>query len=298
MKEQHDLAKWLEGKMTESERAAFEKTAEFALYGKIKMYSDDLKTPDFDADLMFEKIVRRPKAKPVVQMKTNRFLRIAAVLVVGLGLLLVYNTFSETSVLAQNGKTETFLLPDDSEVTLNSGSEIHYQKFGWNKKRSLKLDGEAYFKVIKGKTFDVNTNLGKVTVVGTQFNVKARRQRFEVTCFEGKVRVQNHSENVLIAKGERTTFESGKKINSIPVTSQKPQWLQNELAFNADKLSAVIAELERVYNVSIQPENVDLDEKFTGTIPSNNIGLALQIVSSAYHFEYFQNKKLIVFRHR
>jgi|SRR6218665_1890614 len=296
MKEQHDLAKWLEGKMTESELAAFEKTAEFAEYDKIKKYSRQLQTPDFNSDLMFEKIIRHPKAKPVVQMKTNWFLRIAAVLVIGLGVFLAYDTFSQTSVITENGKTKTFLLPDNSEVVLNSGSEITYQKFGWNNDRKLQLKGEAFFKVTKGKTFDVITNLGKITVVGTQFNVKARNQRFEVSCFEGKVRVRNTTQTVLLTKGQRLTFEGNKKINSIPVKSQMPQWLQDELEFNTEKLADVITELERTYDISIKTEKIDLDEKFTGTIPSDNLELALQIVSSVYHLNHTKNKNQIIFR--
>jgi len=296
MKEEHDLAKWLEGKMTESERNAFEKTAEFAAYEKIKNYSAQLKTPDFDSDLMFEKIIRRPKAKPVVFMKTNWFLRIAAILIIGIGLFFTYERFSETSVLTPNGKTMAFELPDDSEVILNSGSEIAYKKSGWNKNRSLQLNGEAFFKVAKGATFEVQTTLGTVTVVGTQFNVKVRDQRFEVTCFEGKVRVQNASENILITKGKRVTFESGNKINSVAVRTLKPEWLQHELAFNTDKLAAVIAELERNYDISIEAQNLNLDEKFTGTIPSDNLELALQIVSSVYRLEYIKNNNQIIFR--
>lgn len=296
MKEQHDLAKWLEGKMTEKERNAFEKTAEFAAYEKIKNYSAQLKTPDFDSDLMFEKIIRRPKAKPVVQLKTNWFLRIAAILVICLGLFFTYDRFSETSVMAQNAETIAFELPDDSEVILNSGSEITYKKSGWNKNRSLQLNGEAFFKVAKGETFEVQTTLGTVTVVGTQFNVKVRDQRFEVTCFEGKVRVQNTTEKIVITKGERLTFETGNKINLTFVHTQKPQWLQHELAFNAEKLSAVIAELERNYDIDIKVENLNLNEKFTGTIPSDNLEMALQIVGSVYHFKYTKTKNQIIFK--
>jgi len=296
MEKQHDLARWLEGKMTESELAAFEKTADFVQYEKIKKYSGQLQTSEFDTDLMFEKIIRRPKAKPVVSMKMNWFLRIAAILIICLGLFFSYEKFSETSVLTPNGKTIAFKLPDDSEVFVNSGSEIKYKKGNWNEQRSLKLNGEAFFKVAKGKTFDVETPLGKVTVVGTQFNIKARDQRFEVTCFEGKVRVQNTSETVLISKGERITFESGNKINSAVVHTKKPQWLQHELAFNAEKLSAVIAELERNYDINIKTENVNLDEKFTGTVPSDNLETALQIVGSVYHFKYTKSKNQIIFK--
>lgn len=75
-----------------------------------------------------------------------------------------------------------------------------------------------------------------------------------------------------------------------------PQWLQDELEFNTEKLADVITELERTYDISIKTEKIDLDEKFTGTIPSDNLELALQIVSSVYHLNHTKNKNQIIFR--
>jgi ferric-dicitrate binding protein FerR (iron transport regulator) len=121
-----------------------------------------------------------------IRLQHNWLLRIAAVLVIGIGLFFASVPMQTTTELTQNKMQKTFLLPDDSEVTLNSASQIEYKKWNWTDHRELQLEGEAFFKVTKGQTFDVLTRLGKVTVVGTQFNVKARGDRFEVICFEGK----------------------------------------------------------------------------------------------------------------
>ena len=45
----------------------------------------------------------------------------------------------------------------------------------WKNERSVNLDGEGFFKVAKGSKFDVETSAGTVSVVGTQFNVKNRK---------------------------------------------------------------------------------------------------------------------------
>jgi ferric-dicitrate binding protein FerR (iron transport regulator) len=42
---------------------------------------------------------------------------------------------------------------------------------------------EAYFQVKKGQTFSVNTTDGVVKVLGTHFNVKQRKNYFEVKLF-------------------------------------------------------------------------------------------------------------------
>jgi Fe2+-dicitrate sensor, membrane component len=65
-------------------------------------------------------------------------------------------------------------------VNLNSSSQLSYSKNKWDSKREVTLNGEAFFKVSKGSTFDVITLNGKVSVLGTQFNVKQRENYFEV----------------------------------------------------------------------------------------------------------------------
>ncbi|HMK06251.1 MAG TPA: FecR domain-containing protein [Flavobacterium sp.] len=286
MEEQHDLAKWLEGRMTGSELEAFEKSPEFSIYNKIKDQTSLIKAPDFDADELYRKTTSGIKNKPVVKLQSNWVVRIAAILILAMGLFFIWRPISTTKEFAENGTKTTFQLPDNSEVTLNSGSEISYGKWSWDSKRELHLNGEAFFKVTKGKTFDVNTDLGKVTVVGTQFNVKSRGNRFEVICFEGKVKVQNASEKVFLVKGESVTFENGKRINSIAETAEIPSWMRNQISFNAEQFSDVIAEIQRQYNITINTENTTSNQKFTGTIPSDKLDIALEIISASFHLNY------------
>ena len=114
---------------------------------------------------------------------------------------------------ANFGEKTTFSLPDNSEVVLNSGSEINYKKWNWDNNRRLELKGEAYFRVSKGRRFEVQTSLGKVSVLGTQFNVKARKNRFDVVCYEGRVKVNYANTQIILTHGQSVTFENGKQIN-------------------------------------------------------------------------------------
>lgn len=294
MEKRYDLSKWLDGSMTGSELEAFERTPEFTTYQKITNYAAQLLAPEVDTQQMYRKVMEMPKEKALVTMKTNWFLRIAAVLVIGLGLFFATAPMVTSTETAGNGQHQIFQLPDNSEVTLNSGSEISYKKWNWDDNRKLNLKGEAFFKVAKGKTFDVNTELGKVTVVGTQFNVKSREKRFEVTCFEGKVKVDNGSQKVLLTKGQSIIFENGQKIDPVSDNAATPSWMNQQLTFNAENLEAVIAELERQYNIKITMENISASQKFTGTIPAGNLETALQIIGSAYNFKIKKTGKTSV----
>lgn len=287
MEENYKLAKWLNNEMTDAELKEFQAETDYPLFEKIKNYSSQLETPNFDTEKVLSKVIAsKEKAPKVVEMKPNWLLRIAAILVIGLGLLFTFNTFSSSNEIALNGKQTTFLLPDSSEVTLNSGSEIAYKNWNWDENRYLNLDGEAYFKVAKGKTFEVNTNLGKVAVLGTQFNVKARNNRFDVTCFEGKVKVNYNNLEVILTKGKTVSFENNVKIIDQTISETKPLWTSKEMQFDKEKLINVLEEIQRQYNVSIDASKINTNQLFTGKIPSNNIDVALQSLTSIYHLKY------------
>lgn len=287
MEENYKLAKWLDGEMTDAELKEFQADPDFPLYEKIKLYSSQLETPKFDEHKILSTVLETKKQTPkVVTLKPNWFMRIAAVLVIGFGLFFAYNTFTPATELAENGKQTTFLLPDNSEVVLNSGSQIDYKKWNWDSNRKLELNGEAYFKVAKGKKFEVNTNLGKVSVLGTQFNVKARKDRFDVICFEGKVKVNFNTQEVILSPGQMVSFEGNEKIVSKTISDAKPVWLSKELSFEKEKLTAVLEEIQRQYNVTIDAKNIKSDQLFTGKIPTNNIDIALKTITSIYHLKY------------
>lgn len=294
MKNEYDLAKWLSGEMTETERNKFEKLPEFITYSKIAAYAQQLEKPNFDGDAMLEEILNVEKRKvKIVPFQQTWFFRIACVLVLAFGLLfLAKNNYSVTEY-SQNGQKTTFELPDDSQVVLNSDSKIEYKKWNWNSKRSLDLNGEAFFKVKKGKTFDVNTNLGKVTVVGTQFNVKNRENRLEVECFEGKVKVAVANTNHFIKKGEIIVIENNKAIVASPTNGSNPSWMNNEIRIISMPFKQILKELECNYDFHFDNNNSFSDKKFTGYLPKDDFKLAMKILSSTYQFKFQINKKTV-----
>lgn len=287
MEENYKLAKWLGGEMSDAELKEFQADPDFPLYEKIKLYSSQLEAPTFDEQHILNSVLETKKqTTKVVAMQPNWFMRIAAILVIGFGLYFSYNTFTPTTQIAENGKQTTFLLPDNSEVVLNSGSQIDYKKWNWDNNRKLDLNGEAFFKVAKGKKFEVNTNLGKVSVLGTQFNVKARKNRFDVVCFEGKVKVRINTQEVILTPGQMVSFEGNQKIISKTISDAKPLWLSKELSFEKEKITSVLEEIQRQYNVIIDTKGISSGQLFTGKIPTNNIDVALKTITSIYHLKY------------
>lgn len=286
MEENYELAKWLNDEMSEAELKAFQSRSDYHLYEKIKNYSSELRTSHFDEETMLNTILASKKESPkVVPLRQNWIFRVAAILVLGFGMLMAYQNFATSTEWAENGKKTSFLLPDDSEVVLNSGSSVEFKKWNWDNNRNVNLDGEAYFKVAKGKKFKVVTDLGTVSVLGTQFNVKERNDRFDVTCFEGRVKVNYNQIELIITKGETVSFENGKQILHDTITNPKPLWTDSQIAFEREHLNNIIEEIERQYGIAIDFKNSNTNQLFTGKLPTNNLDVALQIIASTYHLK-------------
>ncbi len=285
MDEDYKLAKWLNNELTTEELAEFKQNPDFPLYEKIKENSARLKTPAFDEDKMLSNVVATKKETKVVKLQQNWFTRIAAILVIGLGLFFAYEN-SNVTYYGNDDLITIIKLPDNSEVAINNNSEIKYQKWFWKNNRTIDLKGEAYFKVAKGKTFEVNTNLGKVTVLGTQFNVNAKDNTFEVTCYEGKVKVNYKNQELILTKGMLVTFENDSKKEG-KTTLSMPNWASDEIemSFTNQNLKTIITDIENTYNVTIKTNTIATEQLFTGKLPSNNLDVALQIIASTYHLQ-------------
>lgn len=282
------LTKWLNNDLSEDELRDFKQNPDYSLYRSIKDHSSTLKTKDFNEDsLLYEVISKNNESRKVILLARNWFFRIAAVLLISLGLFVLYQENSKTKQFAVKGAKSTFNLPDDSEITLNSGSKIEFNEKNWDNNRTLKLEGEAYFKVAKGKKFEVSTNLGKITVLGTQFNVKERKKRLEVVCYEGKVQVNFNDEKIILTPGEKAIFENNRLFIQNNTVDLSPSWLDSEITFEQEHLKNIFEEIERQYNINIKTKfnALEAEELFTGKIPTNDLKVALQIISTTYHLK-------------
>jgi ferric-dicitrate binding protein FerR (iron transport regulator) len=286
MEENYKLSKWLNDEMTTEELSEFQADKDFAIFEKIKKYSSELETPAFDEQKMLSKIVTSPKKEvKIIPLFKNWMVRIAAILLIGMGLLFTFRNVASSTEFTDYGVQNTFSLPDNSEVVLNSGSEIQYKKWNWDNNRSLNLEGEAFFKVAKGKKFEVNTTVGKVTVLGTQFNVKQRGNYFDVSCYEGKVKVNFGNNEFILTKGMSVAVRDGKTIPIPPKNTLKPEWLEQEMVFYQESLPSIVAEFERHFNIELELNTTGNGQLFTGTIPAKNSDTALQILCTTYHLK-------------
>ena len=297
MKENY-LAKWLNNELTAAELAEFEKTAEYATYKKILDVSSDLEAPKFDVEKALEDLRNNRPEKEVKVIRLSpmkKVMRIAASIAVILAVSYFYINSLDITVATQFAERTEVTLPDASEIILNAASEISYSEKKWDKDRNVNLEGEAFFKVAKGKKFTVQTENGLVTVLGTQFNVENRKDFFEVTCYEGLVSVTYNGIETKLPAGTSFMVVNGEIQQPEAPDSTVPSWMNNESSFKSIPLAFVLDEFERQFNIEVETRNIDLEQLFTGTFSNTNVNLALQSIStpSQIKFKLEENKVLI-----
>lgn len=292
------LAKWLNNELSEEELAAFKKSDEYASYQRIIATSDTLEAPDFDIENALEALRNKQSldSTKVIRLKPfRRFLKVAAaVVVIMIGSYFYLNTLEETYT-TQYTQNEEITLPDASKIILNADSEISFSAKKWDKKRKVTLNGEAFFKVAKGKKFTVDTDQGKVAVLGTQFNVENREGIFEVTCFEGLVSVTYKDKETKLPAGSSFMVIDGKIVPAEKPNTSMPSWINEESTFNSIPLKYVFDEFQRQHDITVQTQNIDLNKLFTGTFSNTDINLALQSISVPSQLKYTLEGNKVLF---
>lgn len=283
------MAKWLNNELSEEELKEFKNSEEYASYVRLMEASAQLEAPEFDAEKAWEDFQDRKQDQgtKVVRMRpSQKLMRIAAAIALLFVISYFYINSLDETITTQYAQRETVILPDASEVILNAGSEITYSEKKWDQQRNVKLEGEAFFKVAKGKKFTVSTEKGTVTVLGTEFNVEQRKGFFEVTCYEGLVSVSYNELETKLEAGNSFVAFNGKVIESQGLENQQPSWVSDESSFQSIPLKFVLSEMERQFNIEVTTQNIDTVQLFTGTFSNTNLNLALESISAPYQIDY------------
>ena len=213
----------------------------------------------------------------------KRRLPLAYGLIILLLFPLAYDAFSKKQIKTRPAEEKSVLLSDGTKVILNSDSELTYNRNFNKNNRSVHLIGEAYFSVEKGNIpFNVLTLYGKISVLGTSFNIRARNDGFEVGVNDGEVQVSNENSLLNLSQGQLIDVESeffSSNIIQIP-TDQYPDWLNRKFYCNETTLESLCLEIERTFDIKINFTNPNLKNlTITGLIEASDLDNVLQTVS-------------------
>ncbi|HKO80560.1 MAG TPA: FecR domain-containing protein [Chitinophagaceae bacterium] len=264
---------------------------------------------------------------------------VVIILVIGLFLLketkpvvIADKKTEQDPIVANNGSRSRSLLPDGTTVWLNAGSRLHYENDFNGATREVRLEGEAFFDVIKQpeRPFIVHTSGIDIKVLGTAFNVKSypEDKTVETTLYRGLVQVSRQEDitkkviqlrpnEKLILPKQAAKEEPELSEEKTPITKQLPPnfvithidstkkeserfetaWIYSRLEFRGNGFEELAHKLERWYNVTI----VFADEKvknlnFNGSFEKENVEQAFKALKVAVPlFNYkIENHEILV----
>ena len=230
---------------------------------------------------VFSGLQEKPIRIDVQQKMIWRYLA-AAVVFAAIALATTAYFYTENIVIPR-GEHASVTLPDGSRIEINADSRLSYKPLWWRVSRDVKLTGEAFFEVAQGSTFRVISPQATVSVLGTEFNVFSRDDKYTITCLSGKVKVSNELQVSLLDPGMQASIEENTLTTyAVADAAQSVGWVTNNFFFIGVPLNEVIAEIERQYNIEID-RNTELNDLYTGNFSkSKDIQTVLEIVGKPF----------------
>ncbi len=271
-----------------------------------------------DADKLLAAL--RPKLTPIRPLTDDaparrlpwygQTLRWAAVLIgtllLATGAFYSYQRLYPADLIQQTayGKTSRLTLPDGSTVTLNGNSRLRYApRWATGTTREVWLDGEGFFQVThqaNHERFVVHLpNKLNIEVLGTQFNVLARKDRAKVVLNTGKIQLDNDGATkgkLVMAPGDLFFADVKRKVfyRKRVDPAKQSSWQQGKLHFDGTTLQEVAQLLEDTYGVTVVIADPALRRQtLSGTIPNNSIQTILNALSTLFDLRITQQDKRI-----
>jgi ferric-dicitrate binding protein FerR (iron transport regulator) len=223
----------------------------------------------------------------------------------------LYVTRAETSlpdmiVMADSGQKTHLILPDGSNVWLNSLSTLSYPSDFGSRNRTVRLAGEGYFEVAedKTKTFSVETEGVNVVVHGTKFNITAHAGMLEtnVSLIEGSVAVEDSNHHLLAMLKSNQTLRINKKNLQFELIEEDARltalWSKNKCRVEDSSAEEMFRRIGYWYGLNIHLENNNKDHRYGFTIKEESFREFLELINVLTPLEYSINGEEVTIRYK
>ena len=220
-----------------------------------------------------------------------------AILLLGVGFIAKqYVLTPPEMIFAMSGEEQKeIVLPDGSQVFLNTHTQLTYPERFRTGNRKVTLTGEGFFEVTHdpAKPFLVNVaDRANVEVLGTSFNISApsEGETVRVQVVEGKVAFYASgkvAERKILEKNDQAEMQNGiialntlKNLNFL-------SWKTGIIIFEQEAIENVIDLLENHYNRDIVlDQSVDTQLTFTSVIDNQELENVLEELSLVLGISY------------
>jgi ferric-dicitrate binding protein FerR (iron transport regulator) len=245
-----------------------------------------------------DKLIR---SKKEVTFKPAYLLRIAAAVIIiatltFTGKYIISNHYlSLKSVVATSSfeKNRVIELSDGSFITLNRDSKISFPDKFNSRRRKVKLTGEAFFEISpdSDRPFIIDARNGKVTVLGTSFNVITDngKNEVEVLVASGRVMVvsENGARSLTLEPGELGVINNNTSSSMVNTDINYLAWNTEILTYEGTRLEDVFSDLQRVHNISVEVNNNDiLNRQITSVFDNESAETIIKTICLSFNLRF------------
>ena len=174
----------------------------------------------------------------------------------------VVSEYVDTNVLRiPKGGEFKLQLADGTRVYLNSATDLRYPVAFTGSERRVYLKGEAYFSVSKqaGKPFVVCVGDSRITVLGTEFNVRNYQDEVVATTLvKGAVRIHDAGRECDLTPGQQAVIEAdGIRVREVD-TDLYTAWKDGYFIYREKTLEDIMKELSRWYDFTYDCQSEEL----------------------------------------
>ena len=297
--DQQILHKYFRGETNEDEERRIIEWTENSPENRDR-FLEERKFYDIALFMNAEEKAQPKKAKTIMMVKWSMGIAASIIVILSCGLLWKEYQYSTIPLALQSvtvppGQRAQITLADGTTVWLNAQSTLKYDKDFGLKNRDVQLDGEAYFEVAHDKKlpFYVNTDMNKIGVVGTRFNVCAYSGTdfFEAALVEGVIDIYEHNgvkPIVRMQPDEIFYAADGKYKRSRMRSDDFLRWKEGLYCFDDTPLDDLLSRLEKYYNVKFIVKNKEvLNYKCTGKFKEQDgVEHVLRVIQKDNPFKY------------
>lgn len=205
-------------------------------------------------------------------------------------------------LVTTTGNKGTFILPDGTQVWLNANSTLEYPEVFTSNKRTVRLQGEAYFEVKKDitKPFQVEAGEMQVEVLGTKFIVQnyERKSEIETILIDGQVKITSEhlKKKVILFPNQRLFYSKQThktKLETIDALNYIG-WIHDKIIFDNDPLHDIITQMEHWYGIDIKsPEAFARSTHMSFTIRGESLNEILEAMKLIVPIQYKWEKNTL-----
>jgi ferric-dicitrate binding protein FerR (iron transport regulator) len=194
------------------------------------------------------------------------------------------------------GQRQKITFSNGATVVLNAHSTLTYKSGQFaGRPVHVKLKGEAYFSTAKSeqpgnKAFVVQTPDGKISDIGTQFDVSTRGGRTQVVLKEGKVTIKPSSKNdkqpKMLQPGQMAVFNKASDLIHLKAVNPKvyTSWTTEKLIFDHTPLKEVTKRLQYTFGVRVVICEDSLAQRpLSGSIKNTGLSVIVPAIAEALH---------------